>query len=235
MNKSNNSTTDAAQSEGLPNSMSALERRRFLFNTAGKGAVVGVALANPMRSMAQVAGTPVLVCKHPTSTQLVMCSVSGMQSAIGSRQTNQILASGYSPGYWGQVKDDLCLKTGSVWRPNMKQTFPARLTGWSWTTPVRTVLTTSSLPADLSLELLVVNRNKCTKPGGAGDVAFVDYANSEERHWMCAIFNAAIFFPLGKFPYDWQIIRAVANGTNTSISKSELYKLVKSLEGYNEP
>jgi len=238
VNKSNNLTTEAAQSEGLLTNMSAIERRRFLLNTAGKGALVGAALANPLHSIAQVTKPDVLVCKHPTSSQIIMCSVSGMQSAIGSRQVTQILASGYSPGYWGQVKKgNICLNTGSVWRPDMKQVFPAALTGWSWTTPVNTVLTASTLPAELTLDLLMVDKNKCFKSiaDGGGNVAFVNYANSDERHWMCAIFNAAIFFSLGKFPYDWQTIRAVANGTNTVIDKRELYKLVKSLEGYNKP
>jgi hypothetical protein len=261
VNKTNNLTTDAAQSEGIPNNLSALERRRFLFNTAGKGAVVGVALANPMRSLAQATNTPVLVCEpipriaSPTSSQLIMCSVSGMQSAIGSRQLNTVMAKGYSPGFWGQTQQgDVCLLSGGKYGPDMKQAFPS-LGALNWTSLVSSVFpsNTTGLPVNLTLALLMVQKNKCTVPAenvsakranpksdkNAADVdapvevAFDDYSNSEWRHWMCAILNSGLFYQSSQFPYHWTTIRDVANGTNSSIDRGNLLTLLKSLEHYN--
>lgn len=240
MDKSNNSTTDAAPSEGILTNMSTIERRRFLFKSVGKGAAVGAVMVSPMRSIASSGGDTVLVCKHPTSAQMIMCSVSGMQSAIGSRDLNTEEAKGFSPGYWGKLDGNSCVKVGGtdsnpVWGPKMERKFPPSLSNWSWTTLVKTVLTQSSLGTGVTLGMLMaVGDGKCEIPSKGKDeeVDYGKYSNTTDAHWICAILNAATF-PT-RFPYSATKIRDVANGTDTSIDRDMLYKLVVSLEGVNE-
>jgi len=230
VDNTNVSSTGDVPSEGLLTGMTALERRRFLFKSLGKGAAVGAVLANPIRASAQAAD-PVLVCKSPTTGQLSMCSVSGMQSAIGSRQLTTSQAVGKSPGYWGKLDGDSCVNIGTtsipVWGPKMERTCPA----FTWTTLVSDVLTLSTVASNVTLAMLMAQGDgKCTNSDGK-TVNYGKYRNKPERHWICAIFNAAQYYPLNQFPYDATTIQNVANGVNTSIDKDNLYKLLKSLEG----
>ena len=231
MNNTNDPSTDAVPSEGLVTSMSALERRRFLFKAIGKGAAVGAVFANPVLAAAQVSD-PVVVCKSPTSTELIMCSVSGMQSAIGSRHLTTSQALGHSPGYWGKLSDGSCVNYGTagqspVWGPKMFRTCPA----YTWGTLVSQVLKAPTVPANVTLAMLMADGDgTCITPSG-GQVDYGKYSNKTDRHWICAIFNAATYYSSNQFPYDAKTIRDVANGVNTSIDRSMLYTLLTSLEG----
>jgi hypothetical protein len=218
--------SDAIPSEGVVRSMTAIERRRVLLKAIGGGTVASAAVALPLKA---AASDSILVCKSPTTGQLIMCSVSGMQSAIGSRTLTQVQVCGYSPGYWGKLNDKLCVcgPTGSgEWGPNMARTCPSPYT---WTTTVKSVLTFSTLSSSLTLGMLMADGNgSCSKPDKS-TVSYGNYSNTEEVHWMCAIFNA-LTFP-GKYPYTATKIRNVANGTDTSIDRANLLLLIKSLEG----
>lgn len=251
MNKTNNLSTEAVPSEGVLTDMTSLERRRLLFKAIGKGATVGAVLSSPMLAMASGDhdgdGETILVCKHPTSTQLIMCSVSGMQSAIGSRQLNTAPAGGRSPGKWGKLEeDDFCVRIegsgdSTVWGPDMKRDFPSSLSNWSWNTPVRTVLTRSDndLSTSLTLGMLMAAGNgKCKIPGSYHDHKwsygdYGQYADMTEVHWICAILNAAVVYPR-HFPYSALEIRRVANSTDNDTYRADLYKLLSSLEGKYE-
>lgn len=229
MKNTNDPSTDAVPSEGLVTSMSALERRRLLFKAIGKGAAVGAVMANPLHASAQV--SPIVVCNSPTTGQLIMCSVSGMQSAIGSRQVTTSQAMGHSPGYWGKVSGDSCVDYGNkwhhVWGPKMERTCPV----YTWGTLVKDVLRTPTVPLNVTLAMLMADGNGiCTKSHG-DQVNYGQYKNTTDRHWICAIFNAATYYSSNHFPYDAKTILDVANGDNTSIDRAKLYTLLTSLEG----
>jgi hypothetical protein len=230
VNKVNNPSADGVPSKGLLTHLSVLERRRFLFKSVGKGAALGVAVVNPLRASAQVSD-PTLVCKSPTTAQLAICSVSGMQSAIGSRHVTTLQALGHSPGYWGHVTDNSCFNYGTsshpVWGPKMSRTCPA----YTWGTLVSQVLTSPTVPANVTLGMLMADGNgTCTKSNGH-EVTYGKYSNTDDCHWICAIFNAATYYGSKQFPYDLTTIKNVANGVDTTIDKSKLFTLLKSLEG----
>jgi len=247
VDKSNISSIDATPSEGVLTHLSALERRRFLFKSLGKGVGAGVALGVPLSGYASNDdGERKLAHRHKgqTSSELYHCSVSGMQSAIASRDLANIsLAAGYSPGYWGQLDDDECVKIGGteanpVYGPKMKQSFPALLSSyWSWTTPVKTVLSFSTMSTNVTLgKLMAVGDGRCEIDGNHNNrIYYGQYADKVEVHWICAILNAAVLYSsnpsANRFPYSASTIQNVANGSNTSIDRDRLYLLVTYLEG----
>lgn len=70
----------------------------------------------------------------------------------------------------------------------------------------------------------------CTMSDGS-KLTYGQYSNTTDRHWICAIFNAATYYSSNQFPYDVKTILDVANGDNTSIDRDKLYTLLTSLEG----
>jgi hypothetical protein len=189
-----------------------------------------------------------------------------MQSAIGSRVLNTEKAKGYSPGYWGKLDGKSCVKIGGtdkdpIWGPKMERTFPSSLSNLSWTTPVKNVLTTSTVNSKVTLGMLMANGDgNCTvssdydsddddedadsgdkkkkdgdkdsdSSGKKKEIEYGKYSKTHERHWICAVLNAGHFSTL--FPYSANQILKVANGEDTTINRDALFELLKSLEGYN--
>lgn len=114
-----------------------------------------------------------------TSSCTNPCSISGMQSAHHSVKPGDCArqCGGYSPGWWGQSTDQ-CNSAG-VCTKIPKRTWPT-----DYTKPVNSVLINSSL--SISLFELMYNPM---------------YANSDERHWICAWLNAQTPPPGYEFPY----------------------------------
>lgn len=107
-------------------------------------------------------------------------SISGMFSGVHSATpTTTPLAGGFSPGWWGQSNSDTPLVPSRTW--------PALPGGWTYNTKCRSVFTQTTLPGDPTLFQVM---------------QLPIYANTDERHWICAWLNALSHS--FNFPYSGQ-------------------------------
>lgn len=147
-------------------SAEALARRRMLLKSAGTGGVASLAALSPMKAMA--GGVTLAVCSSTTTGKAVICTISGVQSAAhsfhGETYPN---AWGYSPGWWGQ-----CTSSDGTTVP--RRTWPCL----SNVTVGSILIHASSSTANLTLLTLMSNSA---------------YANTAERHWLCAYLNALAY------------------------------------------
>lgn len=108
------------------------------------------------------------------------CSVSGMFSGVHSATpTSTPLCGGFSPGWWGQSNNSTPLVPSRAW--------PTLPNGWTPNTKCRSVFTRNTLTGDPTLFQVM-------KPP--------TYANTDERHWICAWLNA--LSRSFNFPYSGQ-------------------------------
>jgi hypothetical protein len=156
-------------------SSEALARRRLLLRGTTAGATALAALT-PIGALATSQST-IYTCVG-TSGKEGVCTLSGVQSAAHSfgPDTETVPAGGKSPGWWGQSN-----KNGTPKRP-----WPV-----DSTQKVSSVLSSAS-PNLQSLTLFALMSQS-------------SYANTAERHWLCAYLNAkageqGALAPYG-FPY----------------------------------
>jgi hypothetical protein len=159
-------------------SSEALARRRLLLRGTTASATALAALT-PIGALATSQST-VYTCVG-TSGKEAVCTLSGVQSAAHSfgPDTDKVQAGGKSPGWWSQSQ-------------TVKgETVPRRPWPVPWGDKVESVLTLA--PVNLrSLKLFELMSQSA-------------YANTAERHWLCAYLNAkageqGALVPYG-FPY----------------------------------
>lgn len=159
-------------------SSEAVARRRLLLRGTTAGATV-VAALTPFGALGTSQST-VYTCIGKDGNE-GLCTLSGVQSAAHSfgPGTVKVPAVGKSPGWWGQ----------SV--TVSKKTMPRREWPVDWQAKVGNVLT-----------LAPHNLKQLTLFKLMSDSA---YANTAERHWLCAYLNAKAgeqgMFAPGGFPY----------------------------------
>jgi len=158
-----------------------LARRRLLLSTVTGSAVL--LSASPIKALAQTCSTQ-------------QCSISGMKSANHSFKPGECeeLCGGYSPGWWMQEKSDGNNGQGGGQGNNKSsensssEIVPRNDWPISYQLLTNTIFTKSTLvtKSGKSPSLFEVMRN---------------YANTDERHWICAYLNSMSPPPGYKFPY----------------------------------
>lgn len=93
------STAPKNETPTVPVTPESLARRSMLLRSVGKGSAVLAAASLPVHTLAT---TPTIVIQGKTDTngRPIRCSISGMQSGMGSRIPATATCSGKSPGYW---------------------------------------------------------------------------------------------------------------------------------------
>lgn len=179
--------TGQGKAKAIPSEL--LARRRMLLKGLGKGAAV-LAVAVPLKTLASNSST----CTPPgnNGAPAIRCGISGMQSAIGSRQTYTV-CEGYSPGWWKQGSDDTPSRTWP--KDSYGKTTPDQI--------VKTIFTKSSETATLYHKM---------KNG----------PNDDTWHWICAWLNALSGGPKGNFPYTGAEVLEFYNGTGPYTSAAAL-------------
>lgn len=106
------------------------------------------------------------------------CSVSGMHSGVHSATPlSTPLCGGYSPGWWGQSDNGT----------SPKRAWPTLPNSWTYGTKCSTVFNKTTLSGDPSLFKVMSDPT---------------YANTDQRHWICAWLNA--LSSSWSFPYTGQ-------------------------------
>ena len=172
-------SNQAASKDVLANDR--LARRRLLLSTVTGSAVL--LSASPIKALAQTCSTQ-------------QCSISGMKSANHSFKPGECeeLCGGYSPGWWMQEKSDGNNGQGGGQGNNKSsensssEIVPRNDWPISYQLLTNTIFTKSTLvtKSGKSPSLFEVMRN---------------YANTDERHWICAYLNSMSPPPGYKFPY----------------------------------
>jgi len=130
-----------------------------------------------------------------TPDRLHQCSVSGMHSGVHSATpAGTPVCGGFSPGYWGQIQNG-----------QPKRTWPLLPNGWTYDTKCSAVFTKRVLSGDPTL-FQVMN-----PPA---------YANTDERHWICAWLNA--LSQSFSFPYTGQQVLDFYYSTTPGVSADAL-------------
>lgn len=147
--------------------------RRRLFLTTVTGSAVLLS-ASPIKALAGA-------CTTQT------CSISGMKSANHSFKPGECeeQCGGYSPGWWGQEKSDGNHGQGGGQGNKKSSEIVPRQT---WPIPYGTPTSTIFTKSGYAVSLFEIMRNP-------------DYANTNERHWICAYLNSMSPPPGYKFPY----------------------------------
>lgn len=157
-------TTVKNETPTEPTKPESLARRSMLLKSVGKGSAVLAAASLPVHTLSN---TPTIVIAGNTSTR---CSISGMQSGLGSRIPATDTCAGKSPGYWH--KDD-------HWIQSQKNVIFAepRPTFNSWFGA-----TTSTVGHHTLYEFLTST--------GRGENSHLTINNTPEWHWIGAWMNA---------------------------------------------
>lgn len=158
---SSNDKTDVLLAQQTP---ASLERRALLLKSMGKGSAVLAAASLPVHTLAT---TPTIVIQG-TNTR---CSISGMQSGMGSRIPATDTCTGKSPGYW-HVESNWTPAQRLVINSTPKTTFE----GWFG------AASTSYLGSCTLYQYL-------TSIGGGANGSLT-LNNKPEWHWVCAWMNA---------------------------------------------
>ncbi len=146
---------------------------------ASKDVLANDRLARRRLLLSTVTGSAVLLSASPIkalaqtcSTQ--QCSISGMKSANHSFKPGECeeQCGGYSPGWWGQKENS----GGEI--------VPRR----TWPIPYQTLTNSIFTKCGYSVSLFEIMRNS-------------KYADTPERHWICAYLNSMSPPPGYKFPY----------------------------------
>ncbi len=117
------------------------------------------------------------------------CNISGMQSGVHSVSPSNPVCTGFVPPYYGQSKDNGATPCNP---------WPSLPNGWNFGTRCRTVFRRSALTGAPSL-FKVLNQPA--------------YAQSDERHWICAWLNALRGADLN-FPYTAQQVMDYYDAAN---------------------
>lgn len=153
--------TDAPRQPSTP---ASLARRSMLLRSMGKGSAVLAAATLPVHTLSN---TPTIVIKGTN----VRCSISGMQSGMGSRMPATDTCAGKSPGYWHKPGHWTAAQK-TVILSNPRTTFNG--------------LFGSASSADLGL--FTIEEYLTGIGGGKNNPLTLN--NTDEWHWVCAWMNA---------------------------------------------
>lgn len=206
MSETNSSNPNVAPAP--ESTLASLERRALLLRSVGKGSAALAAASLPVRTLSN---TPTIVI-NGTKTR---CSISGMQSGMGSRMPVTESCTGKSPGYWHKP---------SHWTPAQQSVINAGTTFNQLFDPV----STSVLGSFTLLEYL-------TSIGG-GPNNPLKLNDTDEWHWIGAWMNAVANNTAGtgviNFPYTpFQVVEIYRDPGAFRTTRAEALSFFKLLEG----
>lgn len=161
------SPTDKTVTPSAQPALASIERRAMLFKSMGKGSAVLAAAGLPIHTLAN---TPTIVIEG-TKTR---CSLSGMQSGMGSRMPATDTCTGKSPGYWHKPEHWTAAQSEviNLEKPAKSPTFNA------WFGPASSVELGNATLYEY-LTSIGSDRKKSLKLN-----------DTDEWHWVCAWMNA---------------------------------------------
>ena len=195
-------------------SSDALERRRVLLTSLGKGSAVIAAASAPLKLLA---GQTTISGSSPQ----LRCSVSGQQSGVHSQTVGGAVCTAHSPGYWHKCDHWLSAQTQLL-----------VLTGPSYPT-FKTIFggTTTNDFTKLSMVALITGIGNNDNCPASYPTTELGVSSSSEWHWACAWMNAVAGTVSGSgimnFPYTPAEVIAFYNGTNAG----QAYTFFTSIEG----
>lgn len=204
--------TDKTVATSAEPALASIERRAMLLTSMGKGSAVLAAASLPIHTLAN---TPTIVIKG-TKTR---CSLSGMQSGMGSRMPATDTCTGKSPGYWHKPEHWTAAQSAiiNLTDPTNSPTFNV------WFGPASS--------AQLSNATLY---QYLTSTGGEQNNS-LKLNNTDEWHWVCAWMNAMANNVAGtgvnNFPYTGpQIIQLYRDPVLFKTTRADALAFLKLLE-----
>lgn len=213
------STTITNETPTEPVTPDSLARRSMLLRSVGKGSAVLAAASLPVHTLAT---TPTIVIQGKTDNgRPIRCSISGMQSGMGSRMPATATCTGKSPGYWHEP-DHWTASQRAIIRATSRPTF-------------NSFFGATTATGDRTLEEYLRTTGKRYKDQVKG------LNDTDDWHWITAWMNAMANGSRGiqNFPYTGpQIIQMYRDpgsfvpGTE-SIDEKRAYalKFLKLIEG----
>ncbi len=192
----------------------SLARRSMLLKSVGKGSAVIAAASLPVHTLAT---TPTIVIKGKTDTngRPIRCSISGMQSGMGSRMPATATCTGKSPGYWHKPENWTQLQRSVIYanpRPTFNSFFGPPTTSNGHRTLEQYIRTT-----------------------GAAYSGQVKGLNStDDWHWIAAWMNAMANNVAGiqNFPFTGpEVIELYRNPGKFNTTRAEALMFLKLIEG----
>jgi hypothetical protein len=217
INAQSSGQDDANEESSVESIESARLHRRQLLKGLGAGSVGLLTSTVPIKS---IASETVLLTKDGR----YLCTISGVQSGIGSRHPSDVnTCNGYTPGWWGQCK---CPSVGSqgLACTGGPLHWPSSY-AWRWDTPYNQVF-----PANSNCPLLQYPTFGCKALNGTVPTLFLiendknHWANTDMFHWVCAYLNSCQFYPKGLFPYSPQEVIGFYNSQTLYASALAFFK-----------
>lgn len=184
----------------------SLARRRLLLKGAKGGSAAALAALSPVGALATGSRVTVVVKDGKT----YHCTVSGVRSASHSFGSNivQVPCRGKKLTYW-------CKKTWSSGSYKPTNTWPCDYT-----------------PA------MSPYWSKC-RSGWTGRRWFettymTDSTDSDESHWICAHLNSLKFYSTQEFPYSYDDVKAMYNGTYPGVTSAEALTFFKTYLAFED-
>lgn len=206
--------TDAPLAQPAP---ALLERRAMLLKSMGKGSAVLAAASLPIHTLAN---TPTIVIQGKTDLKgrPIRCSLSGMQSGMGSRMPATDTCTGKSPGYWHQSENwtPAQLAVISPSPPSNKPTFNSFFGPPS----------TSNGDCTLEQYLRTIGAPHEGQVKGLND--------TDDWHWIAAWMNAMANGQAGiqNYPYSApQIVQMYRDPSSFNTTREQALTFLKLIEG----
>lgn len=193
----------------------SLERRALLLRSMGKGSAVLAAASLPVHTLSN---TPTIVIKGTS----VRCSISGMQSGMGSRIPVTDTCAGKSPGYW---HDEM------HWTDAQKSVIYSKRNPYS--DPRTTFNDVFGFASSSTLGGRTLYEYLTSIGGGRNNSLSLN--NTDEWHWVCAWMNAVANNVAGtgvvNFPYTAeQVVRIYQNPGSFKTTRADALSFFKMLE-----
>lgn len=207
-------TTEKVDTLRQASTSASLERRALLLRSMGKGSAVLAAATLPVHTLAS---TPTIVIQgaKDQDNKPIRCTISGMQSGMGSRMPATDTCTGKSPGFWHKPEH---------WITSQKDIILARRkpTFNSFFGPPTTTKGMHTLEQFL----------RTTGQPYRGQVKNLN--NTDEWHWIGAWMNAMANRQVGikNFPYTApQIIDLYRNPQKFNTTREKALDFLKLIEG----
>ena len=187
-------------------SSNALERRRVLLTSLGKGSVVIAAASAPLKLLA---GQTTISGSSPQQR----CSVSGQQSGVHSQTVGGAVCTAHSPGYWHKCDHWLSAQTQLLVLATGYPTFKTIFGGAAENdfTKLSMVALITGVGNDKN------DNNNCP---ASYPTTKLGVSSSSEWHWACAWMNAVAGTVSGSgimnFPYTPAEVIAFYQGSNAA-------------------
>ncbi len=209
------SPTDKTVAPSTQPVLTSLQRRAMLLKSLGKGSAVMAAASLPIHTLAN---TPTIVIKgiKDKEGRSVRCSISGMQSGMGSRMPATDTCTGKSPGYWHKPENWTDAQTAVI------RAIPAPTFNNFFGPP-----STSNGTHTLEQYLRTI---------GAPYTGQVKGLNStDDWHWVAAWMNAMANNAgtgVMNFPYTApEIVQLYRNPTSFNTTREDALRFLKLIEG----